>query len=305
MPDGKGVSLPLTGLEEAAVVSRPNRFVAVVRLGGREVTAHVADSGRLEELIFPGNTVLVRHVSRRAARATSYDLVLARHDAGGAAPIWVSVDTRYPNRIFGQALRDGAIPEFSEYGEALPEYRYHKLSPWREEVGDVAGAEGMDVASAAGGAAGAYGNDGVGGASGNDGAAGDDGLAKTAKIVRSRMDFFLPGDDRLPHALVEVKSVTLCVGGTGLFPDAPTDRGVRHLRELTRAAREGYRAFAVFIAQREDVEIVRLNRETDPAFAGALKDAAKKGVVLLGYRCWVSPEEIRLDLRPVRVDAGI
>lgn len=296
----------------ATVVARPNRFVAEVMLGGTGpvVTAHVADSGRLKELVFPGNQVMVRKAvpaPGKEQRKTPYDLVMASAVEGGedmpnassddgAAQagseglpqggsarnkrrIWVSVDTRYPNTLFGQALGAGALAEFDATCAVAPEHWYHLLSLWKEE------AEAWKAETAA------WKEEARGGDQRADDAAGK----APARPVRSRMDFYLDGGSRERSCLIEVKSVTLCRGGVGLFPDAPTDRGARHLRELARAVAEGYRAYAVFIAQREDVQIVKPNRETDPAFADALEHAEKAGVRLLGYRCCVTPEEISLD----------
>lgn len=92
---------------------------------------------------------------------------------------------------------------------------------------------------------------------------------------KGRLDFILAGD-RL--WLVEVKSCTLVRDGTALFPDAPTDRGRRHLQDLARAVEEGYRATVVFVIQREDAELFVPNDETDPAFGTALRVAAAGGV---------------------------
>lgn len=248
---------------------------------------HVADSGRLKELIFPGNRVMVRKAPAKApvatgissriaritkmARITPYDLVLASASdtRSPGRPIWVSVDTRYPNLIFGQALRAGAIREISPHGPVHPEYWYHYLSPWKEEAErEEQERREREQAARAG---------------------------RVARPVRSRMDFFLDAVPGGEPCLVEVKSVTLCRDGAGYFPDAPTERGARHLRELTRGVREGYRAYAVFVAQREDIQVVKPNRETDPGFAAALREAQDSGVRLLGFGCSVTATGIRLN----------
>jgi len=94
---------------------------------------------------------------------------------------------------------------------------------------------------------------------------------------RSRFDF------RAGGTLVEVKSVTLRRrGGWGLFPDAVTARGARHVRELAELASRGHKAAIVFMAQRGDVGRIAPAREIDPAFAAALAEAAGAGVTLLG-----------------------
>jgi len=92
---------------------------------------------------------------------------------------------------------------------------------------------------------------------------------------KSRLDFLLAGE-RL--CLVEVKSCTLLRDGVALFPDAPTKRGRRHLRELARAVEEGYRASVVFVIQREDAVVFMPHEETDPAFGAALREAKARGV---------------------------
>ena len=87
------------------------------------------------------------------------------------------------------------------------------------------------------------------------------------------------GSDREPTGrYVEVKAVTHAEAGVGKFPDAPTERGRRHLRDLTALAEGGTPASVVFVAMRPDVEVVRPFREIDPAFADALAAAADAGV---------------------------
>lgn len=110
---------------------------------------------------------------------------------------------------------------------------------------------------------------------------------------QSRIDFCLErGGERW---LVEVKGCTLERDGIGYFPDAPTERGTRHLRELTAAVSEGWRAAVVFVMQADGMETVLPNTETDPAFAAALEDAARAGVRNLSLPCHVEPD--RLEIR--------
>ena len=119
----------------------------------------------------------------------------------------------------------------------------------------------------------------------------------------SRLDLMLTGPRGT--ALVETKSVTLVERGTALFPDAPTERGRRHLQVLVGARREGRDAFVVFVVQRSDASCFAPYRRADPAFAPALVEAARAGVQVLAYACEVRPPAIRI-LRPipVRLDGG-
>ncbi|MDD2955505.1 MAG: DNA/RNA nuclease SfsA [Oscillospiraceae bacterium] len=103
----------------------------------------------------------------------------------------------------------------------------------------------------------------------------------------SRFDFYLESGDQ--KAFVEVKGVTLEEEGTARFPDAPTERGVKHLRGLMEARRQGYFAYAVFIIQMEGTLWLEPNDRTHPQFGDALRQAAKAGVVPLAWGCEVSP----------------
>ncbi len=109
----------------------------------------------------------------------------------------------------------------------------------------------------------------------------------------SRLDFLLARDDR--RMALEVKSVSLERERIGLFPDAVTDRGTRHIRELTDIAkREGWGAAVLFVAQRDDVRAVTAAPDIDPAFAEALRDAREAGVRVLARRCKVTPTGVAL-----------
>lgn len=108
----------------------------------------------------------------------------------------------------------------------------------------------------------------------------------------SRIDFYMErGSERF---LMEVKGCTLEVGGTGYFPDAPTERGVKHIRELAAAAEAGFHASLAFVIQMDGVTEVLPNRTTDPAFSEALEEAAKAGVRILHLPCHVEPDELRI-----------
>ena len=106
----------------------------------------------------------------------------------------------------------------------------------------------------------------------------------------SRVDFYMEkGGERF---LLEVKGCTLEIGGVGYFPDAPTQRGAKHLYELIRAKEEGFHAALAFVIQTEGVTEVRPNEATDPAFARAFAAARQAGVAILFLPCRVTPEEL-------------
>lgn len=121
---------------------------------------------------------------------------------------------------------------------------------------------------------------------------------------RSRLDFLLQTGDG--PVTVEVKSVTLVEEGCGLFPDGPTLRGARHVRELLAVRNAGERAAVVFVVQRSDVRRVKPNDETDPDFGHALREAAAGGVAVHAFRCRVDRRGVRIsDEIPVRLTPGV
>ena len=104
----------------------------------------------------------------------------------------------------------------------------------------------------------------------------------------SRIDFYLErGEER---TLMEVKGCTLEVDGIGYFPDAPTERGVKHLRELAKAVKKGYRAVIAFAIQMDGITEVRPNIGTHPEFGDAMREAREAGVEVLFLPCHVEPD---------------
>ena len=208
------------GPERATFVSRPNRFAALMRHRDREVLVHVANSGRMRELLRPENPMFIAPVeaSALARRKTRYDLALVQVDR-----VLVSADARLPNRLVREAIEGGRIPAFAGYDEVRPEVR----------------------------------------------------------LEESRVDLMLSGPSE--PCYVEVKSVTLVEDDVGLFPDAPTERGRKHLLSLVEAVKRGCRSAVVFVIQRPDARALSPNRSADPPVlrgAGGGGGAGRGGVRL-------------------------
>ena len=110
------------------------------------------------------------------------------------------------------------------------------------------------------------------------------------KYGDSRIDFYMEKGQN--SYLMEVKGCTLIKDGIGYFPDAPTERGVKHLRELTAAIERGYKAMIAFVIQVEGVTEVRPNIDTHPEFGVALQEAIDAGVEVLYLCCSVKPDEL-------------
>ncbi|MBI2866956.1 MAG: DNA/RNA nuclease SfsA [Chloroflexi bacterium] len=223
-------------LVPAVFVRRPNRFVAVVRRGGQDVLVHVANTGRMRELLVAGNEVYLSPAPG-VGRKTAYDLKLAR--ITGAL---VCTDARLPPLLVREAVQRGRTASFT--GSQIV----------RHEP--------------------AFGH--------------------------GRFDLLLQEGSRLCY--VETKCVTLVERGCGLFPDAPTERGRRHLDSLTDAVRAGRRGAVVFVIQREDATTFSPHERMDPLFAEALRRAAVSGVEVYAYRCRVTPRQIAIASSvPVRL----
>ena len=111
-------------------------------------------------------------------------------------------------------------------------------------------------------------------------------LRAESKWGDSRFDFYFEKDGK--PCYLEVKGVTLENDGVCAFPDAPTERGAKHLRELTQLVQEGYGGFVLFVIQMADVKYLHPNDATDPAFGAALRQAHAAGVQVLAMCCHVT-----------------
>ena len=116
----------------------------------------------------------------------------------------------------------------------------------------------------------------------------------------SRFDFYVETpEDKI---FIEVKGVTLEQENVVLFPDAPSQRAVKHINELAGAVKEGYKAYILFVIQMEDVMFFTPNRNTHPEFADALLRARQAGVEVLAYDCKVTPDSMKVNSPvPVRL----
>jgi len=218
---------------EGIFEERLTRFSAIVRVdGGETVPCFLPNPGRLRELLVSGARVVLRRGGAAGGRKTVYDIVGVY--SGGVV---VSVDSRVPNKLVLQALKNGDLAEFHGYAHFKPEYTYG----------------------------------------------------------RARFDFLLYGGSAAKPCLLEVKSCTLVRDGVAMFPDAPTERGARHVLELAKALGEGFRAAILFIIQRRDAKVFTPNDETDPKFGKALREAANRGVEVYAYLASFSGNKITLN----------
>lgn len=124
-------------------------------------------------------------------------------------------------------------------------------------------------------------------------------FSKNAKIRRevthnkSRFDFYIEDGNR--KIFLEVKGCTLEQDGIAMFPDAPTERGVKHIEELIDCLEEGFEAYILFVIQMKGVKVFKPNDNTHKAFGDALRKAYKSGVRILAYDTVVTPNSIKID----------
>lgn len=116
---------------------------------------------------------------------------------------------------------------------------------------------------------------------------------------KSRFDFYIEdGDEKI---FLEVKGVTLENDGVAMFPDAPTERGVKHINELVSLMSQGYKAYILFVIQMEDVFLFKPNDITHKAFGDALREAQKSGVNIVAMNCKVTENSIEM-LKEIEVE---
>lgn len=244
-------------------IARPNRFIALVWQDGAVVRAHVKNTGRCAELLVPGAAVYLEY-GVTPGRATLCDLV--------------SVEKRLaPGDTRLGAIQAPALPALTGKDDAG--------HIWQVPPRPAGEALLINMDSAAPNAA-----------AGEWLAAGGIGpleqLRAEQTVGDSRFDFTAVQAGR-PVA-VEVKGCTLEDGGVARFPDAPTQRGVKHLRALTALCGAGWRCCVLVAVQMAGAQAFAPNWTTHPAFGMALRAAADAGVQVLALGCDVQPDGMRL-----------
>lgn len=118
---------------------------------------------------------------------------------------------------------------------------------------------------------------------------------REVKFGNSRFDFYVEDGER--KVFIEVKGVTLENNGVASFPDAPTQRGVKHIKELISCLEKGFEAYIIFVVQMKGVKCFEPNEGNHKEFADVLNCAKKQGVNVLVYDCIVTPDSIKIDSR--------
>lgn len=124
-------------------------------------------------------------------------------------------------------------------------------------------------------------------------------IKREVTFGKSRFDFYV--EDLNNKAFIEVKGVTLENNGVALFPDAPTERGVKHIKELCSCVEKGYSAYIVFVIQMSGINLFKPNDATHKEFGDALRQAEKAGVSILAYDSFVTNESVCIN-KPIMIE---
>ncbi len=287
----------------AKFIDRPNRFIAHVTMEGRVETVHVKNTGRCRELLVPGARVYLADAGEQVARKTRYDLVAV--EKGGRL---INMDSQAPNAAVLEWLRAGNLfppgtvirPEF-RYGDSRFDFGLVKTCstgrpPAQAPKGECSAVFPLPTRFAS--------LDSRGGPNTPELALLE---VKGVTLVETRSAGLSPAQapefecfavPPLPTRFASLDSRGGPIGdGVALFPDAPTERGAKHLRELAAFPGESY---VLFVVQMEGVRYFTPNEQTDPAFAAALRAAGDAGVHIFAYDCRVTPESMEIH-EPVEV----
>lgn len=210
-------------------VSRPNRFVAKVDIGGSVEMVHVKNTGRCGEILIPGTKVVLEDCGN-PDRKTRYDLIAAYK--GGNL---INIDSQAPNKAFAEFVPRSGL--FGDDPVVRPEHT----------IGD------------------------------------------------SRFDFLIESGGR--RTVVEVKGVTQEHDGVCMFPDAPTERGLKHLRGLEQCVADEYDAYVALIVQMKGMRVFTPNYAVHREFGEGLEHAHRNGVGILVFDCVVTEDSMVVDGR--------
>ena len=213
-------------------LSRPNRFIAKVKIKDEIHTVHVKNTGRCKELLVQGCTVYLAEADN-PNRKTKYDLIAVEKQKENGTPLLINMDSQIVNSAAEEWLKKG---ELFGIGATI-----------RREV----------------------------------------------TFGKSRFDFYIEKGNR--KIFLEVKGVTLENNGVASFPDAPTERGIKHIKELITCCNNGFESYILFVIQMKGVREFTPNDVTHKAFGDALREAKKSGVNIIAMDCIVTPDSIQID----------
>lgn len=239
-------------------VDRPNRFVAHVEINGVVETVHVKNTGRCRELLLPGVKVILE-IAANPGRKTKYDLIAVYKQGFGL----INMDSQAPNKVVAEWLAGQG------YDVIKPEYRYgnSRIDFYMEKHRGAGEEKDKNWQR-------------------------NEEEGKSWQSNEDSCDG--EGQEAVERYLMEVKGCTLEIDGIGYFPDAPTERGIKHLKELAGAVQQGYHCIMAYVIQMEGINEVHPNIATHPAYGKAVEEALAAGVKVLFLCTEVKENELRI-----------
>lgn len=255
---------------KANFIERQNRFVASVslqRLDGAPaglapeniVRVHVKNTGRCWELLVPGASVWLQdHSADMGQRKLRYSLINVEKKLPDGSSVLINMDSQAPNQVVFEALSEERLQLPGTEGPL-------RLLQREKTCGDSR----LDVYAEF------------------------DPVKAGSNSVNAGPDPVDAGNRQ--KAFIEVKGVTLEEDGIARFPDAPTERGIKHIHELEHLAADGFLSYIIFVIQMKGIRRFEPNDSTHAAFGDALRSAAGRGVRVLAYDCIVTNDSLHLD----------
>ena len=244
-------------------IDRPNRFIANVEIDGRIERVHVKNTGRCKELLLPGSQVFLTR-SYASGRKTQFDLIAVIKERAKKENLIINIDSQAPNQVVSEWLATHEGKVFI-----------------RDIVMDnINSTNGMDktkfveILS----------------------------VKREVAFGKSRLDFAieLNVDGENKTLFIEVKGVTLEENSVAYFPDAPTERGIKHILELEEIAKTGNYACILFVIQMKGISEFRPNDATHMDFGMNLRRASKNKVQIRAVDCVVTQDSLHIDA-PIKV----
>lgn len=246
-------------------ISRPNRFIAKIEIEGAEETVHVKNTGRCAELLVPGAEVYVQDSLQEAEDWLSDNELLQGKMQVAVSSKSTNIGKKRKTRWDLIAVRKGdrLINMDSQIPNKIVK-EWLEQEKWNHNLHNQ-----------------------------SDRIHGITKIQPEYTYGKSRIDLYVEAQNR--KILIEVKGVTLEENGVVRFPDAPSERAVKHVHELKEALKEGYECYVFFVIQMSGVRYFTPNMDTHPEFKEALKEAAEAGVHVVAYDCSVREDEIRIQ----------
>lgn len=262
---GKGKYMKYQNIRVGHFISRPNRFIAKIEIEGAEEIVHVKNTGRCAELLVPGAEVYVQDSLQEAEDWLSDNELLQGEMQMAVSSKSTNIGKKRKTRWDLIAVRKGdrLINMDSQIPNKIVK-EWLEQEKWNHNLHNQ-----------------------------SDRIHGITKIQPEYTYGKSRIDFYVEAQNR--KILIEVKGVTLEENGVVRFPDAPSERAVKHVHELKEALKEGYECYVFFVIQMSGVRYFTPNMDTHPEFKEALKEAAEAGVHVVAYDCSVREDEIRIQ----------